>query len=57
MAAVDSQPIIAFKALNIKDRGSDQGDLLATRDILLLVRRQLMKFNSYERSELGLVAV
>lgn len=57
MAAVDSQPIIAFKALNIKDIGSDQEDLLATRDILLLVRLQILKFNSYERSELGLVAV
>ena len=57
MAAVDSQPIIAFKALNIEDKGSDQEDLLADRDILLLVEMQLMKFNSYEKSELDLVVV
>ena len=57
MAAEDSQPIIALKALNFKDKGSDQDDFPANRDILLLVEMQLMKFNSYERSELDLVAV
>jgi hypothetical protein len=56
MFTSDSQPIIADSEYEVT-KVLVKKDMHANRDILLLLKLQLTIYNSYERSELGLVAV